>query len=99
MVTTVQNNISSFNLTITQPGESALCVRNYNITVTYMDSRIQQLVIHSRNSSLTTVVIDNLQFCLYNYTVQVVSIALSGSMSEPFVNMENIVSVGKLKIP
>ena len=94
MVTTVQNNISSINLTITQPGDSAICVRNYNITVTSMDSRIQQSVIHTRKSSPTTVVIDNLQFCLYNSTVQVFAIALSGSMSEPFVYMENITSGG-----
>ena len=99
MVTTVQNNISSLNLTITQPGESALCVRNYNITVTSMGSRIQQLFIDAFIFSYTAVVIDNLQLCIYNYTLQVVAISLSGSMSEPFVYMENITTGGKLNIP
>ena len=64
-----------------------------------MDFTIQQSVIHARNSSPTTVVIDNLQFCIYNYTLQVVAIALNGSMSEPVVHMENFTSGGKLNIP
>ena len=89
MVTIVQNDISSLNLTITQPGESAVCVRDYKITVTSMGSTYQQSVMYAV-SSPTNVVIGNLQLCLYNYTVQVVAIDWSGNMSEPFVDIGNI---------
>ena len=99
MVTIVQNTISSLNLTITQPGASAICVRNYIINVTSTSSGIQQSVIYAMNSSSTNVEIDNLQLCLYNYTVEVIAIDLSGKiMSEPFIDTGNIALGGKPKM-
>ena len=98
MVTIVKNTISSLNLTITQPGASAICVRNYIINVTSTGSGIQQSVIDAMNSSPTNVRIDNLQLCLYNYTVEVIAIDLSGNMSEPFIDTGNVVLGGKPKM-
>ena len=98
MVTIVQNTISSLNLTITQPGASAICVRNYIINVMSTGSGIQQSVIYAMNSSPTNVEIDNLQLCLYNYTVEVIAIDLSGSMSEPFIDTGNFTLGGKPKM-
>ena len=97
MVTIVQNTISSLNLTITQPGESAICVRDYQITITSIASTYQQSVMFAVNSSPTIVVIGNLQLCLYNYTVQVVAIDWSGSMSKPFTDIGNITPRSKLR--
>ena len=94
MVTIVKNTISSLNLTITQPGASAICVRNYIINVTSTSSGIQQSVIYATNSSITNVEIDNLQLCLYIYTVEVIAIDLSGNMSKPFIDTGNI-ALGK----
>ena len=96
MVSIIQNTISSLKLTITQPGESAKCVRNYKITVTSMGYVTQQSVVDAMNSSLTYVVIDNLRLCI-NYTFEVRAIALGGSMSEPSVDIGNITHRGKLK--
>ena len=90
MVTIIQNDISSLNLTITQPGESAICVRNYKITVTSIASIYQLSVMYAKNSLPTNVEIDKLQLCLYSYTVQVVAIDWSGNISEPFVDIGNI---------
>ena len=98
MVTIVQNTISSLNLTITQPGASAICVRNYIINVMSTGSGKQQYVIDTMNSSPTNVEIDNLQLCLYNYTLEVIAIDMSGNMSEPFIDAGNIALGGKLKM-
>ena len=95
VVTIVQNTNTSLNLTITQPGGSAICVRNYIINVTSTSSGIQQSVIYVTNSSSTNVVIDHLQLCLYNYTVEVIAIDFSGNMSEPFIDTGNIALGGK----
>ena len=95
VVTIVQNTISSLNFIITQPGISAICVRNYIIYVTSTSSGIQQSVIYVTNSSSTNVGIDNLQLCLYNYTVEVIAIDFSGNMSEPFMDTGNIALGGK----
>ena len=97
MVSIIQNTRSSFNLTITQPGESAMCVRNYKITVTSMGYVTQQSVVDAMNSSPTYVMIDNLRLCI-NYTFEVRAIALSGSMSESSIYyIGNITHRGKLK--
>ena len=74
MVSIIQNTISSLNLTITQPGESAMCVRNYKITVTSVGFVTQQSVVDAMNSLPTYVMIDNLRLCI-NYTFEVRSIA------------------------
>ena len=96
MVSIIQNTISSLKLTITQPGVSAMCVQNYNITVTSMGYISQQSVVDAMNSSPTYVIIDNLRLCI-NYTFEVRAIALGGSMSEPSVDIGNITPRGKLK--
>ena len=62
---TIVNDISSLNLTIIHPGESAICVRDYKITATSMGSTYQQSVMYAV-SSPTNAVIGNLQLCLYN---------------------------------
>ena len=98
MVTIVQNNLFSLNLNITQPGASAICVQNYTITVTTTSSGIQQSVIYATNSSITNVEIDNLQLCLYNYTLEVIAIGLNGSKNEPFIDTGNIKRGGKPKV-
>ena len=99
MVTIVQNNFISLNLTITQPGASAICVRYYIITVTSTGFGIPQSVIDAMNSS-TNVEIYNLQLCLYNYTVEVIAIGVNGSRSEPFIDdtTGNIKPRGKPKM-
>ena len=97
MVSIIQNTISSLKLTITQPGESAMCVQNYNITVTSMGYVTQQSVVDAMNSLPTYVMIDNLRLCTKNYTFEVRAIALGGSMSEPSVDIGNITPRGKLK--
>ena len=96
MVSIIQNTISSLNLTITQPGESAMCVQNYNITVTSMGYVTQQSVVDANNSSLTYVMIDNLRLCI-NYTFEVRAIALGGNMSESSIDIGNITPRGKIK--
>ena len=98
MVNIVKNTISSLKLNITQPGESAICVHNCKITVTSKDSVNQQSVIYATKSSPTNVVIGNLQLCLYNYTVEIAVMDWRGSMSEPFVDIGNIVHRGKLRL-
>ena len=67
MVSIIQNTISSLNLTITQPGESALCVWKYNITVTSMGFVTHQSVVDALNSSLTYVMIANLRLCIKKF--------------------------------
>ena len=96
MVSIIQNTISSLNLTITQPGESAMCVRNYKIIVTSMGYVTHQSVVDAMNSSPTYVMIDNLRLCI-NYTFEVRAIALGGGMSEPSIDIGNITHRGKIK--
>ena len=97
MVSIIQNTISSLKLTITQPGVSAMCVQNYNITVISMGYISQKSLVDAMKSLPTYVMIDNLRLCI-NYTFEVRAIALGGcSMSEPSVDIGNITPRGKLK--
>ena len=99
MVYVTLNGVTSLNLTISQPRESAECVQNYITTVTSIG--LTGPLVSMVNASDSTPAFDtitNLSMCEYNYTVNVVAVDLAGNWSQPFVSMARITLEGKVII-
>ena len=81
-----RNNASHLNVAITPTGDSAICVRQYRVTLSYTDLPIQQLsrIVRTMEavSGSTTVKLDELRLCRSNYIVSVVAIDINNSMGE-----------------
>ena len=94
-----RNNASHLNVAITPTGDSAICVRRYQVILSYYtDFPIQQLSSIVRTveavSGSTTVKLDELRLCRSNYIVSVVAIDISNSMGELSQDMPGDVSPG-----
>ena len=90
--------VTSLNLTISKPRESAECVQNYITTVT-STSFTGPLDVSMANAFDSTPAFDtitNLSMCKHNYTVNVVAVDLTGNRSQPFVSMPRITLKGKV---
>ena len=97
MVHVTLNGVTSLNLTISKPRESAECVQNYIITVTstvLIDTLMSMVDVLDSTPAFDT--ITNLSMCKYNYTVNVVAVDLAGNWSQPFVSMPRITLEGKV---
>ena len=72
MVHVTLNGVTSLNLTISKPRESAECVQNYIITVTstVLTDTLMSMV-DALDSTPVFDTITNLSMCKYNYTVGV----------------------------
>ena len=97
MVNVILNGVTSLNLTISKPSESAECVQNYITTVTStgLTGPIVSMV-NALDSTPVLYTITNLSMCKYNYTVNVVAVDLAGNWSQPFVSMPRITLKGKV---
>ena len=97
MVHVTRNGVTSLNLTISKPRESAECVQNYIITVTStgLNDALVSMV-DALDSTPAFDTITNLSMCKYNYTVNVVAVDLAGNWSQPFVSMPRITLQGKV---
>ena len=97
MVNTTQiiDNFSSLIMTITQPGDSHICVRHYRINTSYP---IDQSVVNKVDplSDTTDTTVNGLVLCKYNYTFSVSAVALDNNMSEPTVLEPVIMFTSKL---
>ena len=99
MVYVTLNGVTSLNLTISKPRESAECVQNYITTVT--STGLTDPLVSMVNASYSTPAFDtitNLSMCEYNYTVDVVAVDLAGNWGQPFVSMARITLEGKVII-
>ena len=91
--------VTSLNLTISKPRESAECVQDYITTVisTGLTDPLM-LIVNALDSTPAFDTITNLSMCKYNYTVNVVAVDLAGNWSQPFVSMARITLEGKVII-
>ena len=97
MVHVTLNSVTSLNLTISKPRDSAECVQNYITTVTSTGPTNPLVsMVDALDSTLAFDTITNLSMCKYNYTVNVVAVDLAGNWSQPFVSMPRITLEGKV---
>ena len=97
MVHVTLNSVTSLNLTISKPGESAECVQNYITTVTSTGLTGPLLsMVNALDSTPAFDTITNLSMCKNNYTVNVAAVDLAGNWSQPFVSMPRITLKGKV---
>ena len=94
-ITQIIDNFSSLLFTITQPGDSHICVRQYQINISYP---IDQLVVNKMDpmSDTTVTTVNGLVLCKYNYTFSVSGVALDDTTSEPTVHEPVIMFKSKL---
>ena len=97
MVSTTQiiANFSSLIMTITQPGDSHICVWYYQIDTSYpIDQSVVNKVDALSNTTSTTV--NGLVLCKYNYTFSISAATLDNTTSEPTVHEPAIMFKSKL---
>ena len=97
MVSTTQiiDNFSSLMMTITQPGDSHICVWHYQINTSYpIDQSVVNKVDALSNTTVTTA--NGLVLCKYNYTFSISAVALDNTTSEPTIHEPVIMFTSKL---
>ena len=93
--TKIIDNFSSLIMTITQPDDSHICVRHYQINTSYpIDQLVVNKLVALSNTTVTTV--NGLVLCKYNYTFSISAVALDNTTSEPTVHEPVIMFKSKL---
>ena len=88
-------SFSSLIMMITQPGDSRVCVRQYQI---YASHPIHQQVVNKVDplSDTTVTTVNGLVLCKYNYTFSVSAVALDNTMSQPTLHEPIVMCNSKL---